>query len=51
MNYGLVTAKDSTEPSEMAAELREKGGEMGCDAIVLRQEPGQADCIIYKRED
>ncbi len=50
MNYGLVTT-DSTEPSAVLAELREKGGDKGCDAIVLRPERGQADCIIYKRED
>ena len=33
-----------------AQELRAKAGDAGCDAILMRDTPGKADCILYNGE-
>ncbi len=43
----LLETKTSGVPSQDAAALRDQGGATGCDAILLREAPGQADCVLY----
>ncbi len=46
----MLTVPVEGTPRDMTEGLREKAGEAGCDAIMLRVEPGTADCIYYERE-
>lgn len=45
--YVLLETTSSGVPSRDSTALRAKAGEVGCDAILLRETPGKADCILY----
>jgi hypothetical protein len=45
--YVKLETKSSGVASKDAADLRQQGGDTGCDAILLRAKAGQADCILY----
>ncbi len=45
--YVLLQTAPLESATQTSAALRAKGGETGCDAIMLRDAAGQADCILY----
>jgi hypothetical protein len=45
--YVMLETKSTGVAGQDAADLRQQGGATGCDAILLRAKPGQADCILY----